>query len=109
MHFEHAAIPWYPSAIDYEQFRAAANDPEDFFDSFDQWLDAATNHQQRAQWNGVMIIRIRMKLNDFNSWIQTSAYKNDGEGRSVYAQQKADALFPQPNSKADASHGLRRL
>ncbi len=91
--FDFASVPWYTGASYYEQFRADAVDAESFFSSFDQWLAVALEHERQAEKYGVPIIRIRMFKPEFDQWCQVTGARNDAEGRSAYAEVRAEKLM----------------
>ena len=81
-----ATVPWYPDATQYELFRSAADDPEVFFDSHQDWLITALEHERQAERRGVIIVRVRMRFDAFKRWCaQLPNRKNDLSGRSMYA------------------------
>lgn len=86
-------LPWYMNAEEYEQFRAAALDSADFFDTYDQWRRAALAHEQRAESRGVRLVRIRLRYQDFTAWQQATATPNDAAGRSAFADWRASQII----------------
>lgn len=91
--FDFASVPWYANAVVYEQFRNDSADPETFFDSHDQWLLKALEHERQAERYGVSIIRIRMDKREFDQWCRSNPSVNDIEGRSGYAEYRANQIF----------------
>ena len=88
-----AAVPWYTSKAEYEAFRNTALDHVDFFPSHKDWLDAAMEHERRAEQAGVVLIRIRMSIEQFETWQALSGYLNDGVGRSAFADERARKIL----------------
>ena len=88
-----ATVPWYPDRETYEAFRRAAGDSDVFFATFDQWLAAALEHEQRAATYGVTIIRIRMHLPAFEEWSRQTGRPNTHEGRSEFAEARGQLLL----------------
>lgn len=68
-------------------------DQEDFFPSFQTWLDVAMEHERRAEQAGVVLIRIRMSIEQFETWTSLSGYSNDGRGRSAFAEAQARKIL----------------
>lgn len=88
-----AAVPWYTHAEHYEAFRQTASDAEIFFASFDQWVDAAMEHERAAEKRGVILFRVRMSIQAFTDWCHRHGFQNDAVGRSTYADQRAAELL----------------
>ncbi|XZE42946.1 hypothetical protein SH467x_002486 [Pirellulaceae bacterium SH467] len=88
-----AAVPWYPNETVYESFRDAAEDPQEFFDSFEEWKVAALEHERQAERVGVILLRIRMSLDEFQSYCVRSYCHNDQSGRSQFAYHKAEQII----------------
>ena len=91
--FDFASVPWYTEAAHYEQFRTDASDAESFFSTFQEWLVVALEHERQAERHGVPIIRVRMFKSEFDGWCQSTGFKNDAEGRSVFAEHRAQQLI----------------
>ncbi|MEY4179643.1 MAG: hypothetical protein RLY70_3217 [Planctomycetota bacterium] len=85
-------LPWYTSAVEYERFRAAADDRSDFFDSYEDWRQAALRHEQRAESRGVPLVRIRLRWDEFVAWQAISNARNNAEGRSEFADWRASQV-----------------
>lgn len=84
-----AAVPWYVSQQHYQQFRASAQDGDDFFESFSDWLAAAMEHERQAERNGITIIRIRMDFAEFQLWCSQQGFANCSQSRSEFAEMRA--------------------
>lgn len=88
-----AAVPWYTSETIYESFRNNALDPEEFFDRFEEWKIAALEHERQAERVGVILIRIRMSLAEFQDYCKSFDCRNDQAGRSRFAYFKAEQII----------------
>lgn len=89
---DYAAVPWYRSDSEYEAFRSDASDGEDFFPSYRDWRAAAIHHENRAEQNGIAIVRVSMRLHEFQEWSRASKHHNDAKGRSAFADQRAKMI-----------------
>lgn len=85
-------LPWYTDAVQYELFRATAEDRIDFFDSYEQWRQAALAHELRAESRGVPLVRIRLRWDEFTVWQAMSGMRNNAEGRSEFADWRASQI-----------------
>lgn len=88
-----AIVPWFVTAACYEQFRSTATDAEVFFDSHNEWVDAAMEHERLAEQAGVIIIRIRMHFEDFEAWRRERGLLNHADTRLQYAELVAQKLL----------------
>lgn len=88
-----AAVPWYPSEVVYESFRDAAEDPQEFFDSFEEWKVAALEHERQAERVGVILLRICMSIDEFQAYCGLAPCHNDQAGRSKFAYYKAEQII----------------
>lgn len=86
---ELAIIPWYTSAESYEKFRTAATDRDSFFDTYQQWRQAALDHELQAEKFGVVIIRSRIDFDQFESWRKQQKCENNHHARSQFATLQA--------------------
>lgn len=93
MTIEIAAIPWYTSAKIYKEFQYSAKDAADFFPTFEEWLEAATCHKKAAEARGVPVDRIRMDMQTFAEFCLHSGNKNDGSGRTAFANDRANKFL----------------
>ncbi|MGI9496026.1 MAG: hypothetical protein ACR2NK_08245 [Mariniblastus sp.] len=93
MTIEVAAIPWYTSAKTYKEFQRSAEDATDFFPTFENWVDAATSHEREAESRGIPVVRIRMDTQTFAEFCLHSGNKNDGAGRTAFANDRADKFL----------------
>lgn len=88
-----AIVPWFVTAACYEQFRSTAIDADVFFESHDEWVDAAMEHERLAERAGVIIIRIRMHFEDFEAWRNERNLLNHADTRLQYAELVAQKLL----------------
>jgi hypothetical protein len=88
-----AAVPWYTSDENYQQFRSIAVDGGDFFETFAEWVQVAMEHEHQAEKAGVILFRVRMCVEDFEKWLRGTRYRNDAEGRSAFADFRANKLI----------------
>jgi hypothetical protein len=88
-----AIVPWFVRAACYEQFRSTATDADVFFNSHDEWVDAAMEHERLAEQAGVIIIRIRMHFEDFEAWRLQHGLLNHADTRLQYAELVAQKLM----------------
>lgn len=88
-----AAVPWYTTEAIYESFRNNAVDPEEFFDRFEEWKIAALEHERQAERVGVILLRIRMSLAEFQDYCGRFHCRNDQAGRSQFAFFKAEQII----------------
>ncbi|XZE19889.1 hypothetical protein SH449x_005219 [Pirellulaceae bacterium SH449] len=88
-----AIVPWFVSETCYEQFRSTATDSDVFFDSHKEWVDAAMEHERLAERAGVIIVRIRMRFEDFEAWRVQHGLLNHADTRLQYAELVAQKLL----------------
>jgi len=86
-------LPWYASEGEYERFRATAIDSADFFETYDAWRRAALEHELRAESRGVVLVRIRLRYEEFIAWQGTTGSENNAAGRSAYADWRATEVI----------------
>jgi hypothetical protein len=91
---EAAVVPWYLDESSYARFRETAEDAVDFFSSHREWLDVAMEHERRAGAAGVILLRMRMRFEDFEQWRQLRSLPNSCETRTAYAEAQAAQLLP---------------
>ncbi len=84
-----AVVPWYTSSEQYELFRSSSVDRDDFFVTYDAWREAAMEHECQAARRGIVITRIRMDYQAFETWAAAGRYRNDSAGRSAFAEYRA--------------------
>jgi hypothetical protein len=90
---DYPTVPWYTSSEIYEEFRAAAIDPDEFFATYEEWLEVAIEHERQAELAGFVVVRIRVSYNDFMKWCQITNHSNDSQGRSAFAEARAKMIL----------------
>ena len=79
------------SETSYEDFKNDADDPEVWKESYTDWYYNAEQSMKVIAAQGFEVVRIPMVLSDFKLWCSITGNKNDSNGRSSFAAEKARA------------------
>ena len=77
----------------YDASRAAMSDPENLFDTFDEWLAAARKVEREVTARGAKIVRIRFDLAAFLLWCVSHGRLPDEQARANWAAAEARKRF----------------
>ncbi len=87
-----AGVAWY-RRDQWERLRKIADDPENFHDTYEEWLATAQARTRDLERQGVSVRRVDVDVDELVKWCEEQQCKLDGQARAnfvVYFLEKTD-------------------
>ena len=89
MNIKAYGFPWYRKE-DWPEIKRIMTDAEKLHDSYEDWLGAATQSEQRIRQSGQIVVRAYIDPVEFPNWCRARGLNVDAEARALFASTIAD-------------------
>lgn len=78
-----AGVAWY-GREQWERLRTIADDPENFHDTYEEWLANAQARTRDLKQKGVSVQRVDVDIDELRAWCEEQQCKLDGQARANF-------------------------
>ncbi len=77
-------VTWYENEPQWLRFRSTATDPNNFFDTYAEWVASAEKQIAELRRAGIVVIKVPLSCDDFTIWCRQNGVTNCRRIRAVY-------------------------
>jgi hypothetical protein len=77
-------VTWYENESQWLEMRSTAIDPDEFYDTYTEWVTSAAEKIEKFRQAGVPLVLVPMLSKDFLAWCKETKATNCGASRSMY-------------------------